>query len=385
MRITIVTGFFLPVPPLRGGSTEKIWHRLAAEFARAGHAVTFVSRRWPGLPDRETVAGVTHIRIPGTDHARALAANLWHDLRWGLRVARALPPGDVVICNTVTLPVWLRAAKPAAGKVVAVLARMPKGHGRAYGRVDLLLALSARVAEQLRAENASLAPKLAPFPYPIDYGLHVRARQAAAASGPALTIGYVGRIHPDKGIRQLLAAAAALATRPGLPDWRLELTGPWTVPEGGGGEAFRAELEREFGAALGPRLRFHGPEFDPVKLAARYASLDVFCYPSRDRGETFGVAVAEAMAAGTPVVVSGLPCFAELVTPEVTGLAYDHEAPDAETRLAHRLALLLQDAALRAELGRAAQAHVARYDYAASAREVLATLSRCLEPAAPGI
>ena len=36
MRITIVTGFFLPVPPVRGGSTEKIWHRLAREFAAAG-------------------------------------------------------------------------------------------------------------------------------------------------------------------------------------------------------------------------------------------------------------------------------------------------------------------------------------------------------------
>lgn len=386
MRITIVTGFFLPVPPLRGGSTEKIWHRLAGEFARAGHAVTFVSRRWPGLPDRETSAGVTHIRIPGTDHSRSLAANLWHDLRWGLRVARVLPPGDAVICNTVTLPVWLRAVKPAAGKVVAVLARMPKGHGRAYGRVDLLLALSARVAEQLKAENAALAPRLAPFPYPIDYELHVRARRQAAPAGPTLTIGYVGRIHPDKGIRQLVAACAALVGHRGLPDWRLELTGPWAVPEGGGGEAFRTELEREFGGVLGPRLHFAGPEFDPAKLADRYAALDLFCYPSRDRGETFGVAVAEAMAARTAVVVSNLPCFAELVNPGRTGLVYDHEAPDAETRLAHRLALLLQDSALRAELADAAQSHVARYDYAASARDILATLARCTGPnPGPGI
>src|SRR5204862_5030426 len=132
LKISIVTGFFLPVPPLRGGSTEKIWHRLAQEFARAGHEITFVSRRWPGLADRETLGGVTHVRLSGADHSRSLPINLWHDFWWGTRVARALPAADVVICNTVTLPAWLRRMKPAAGRVVAVLARMPKVHGLAY-------------------------------------------------------------------------------------------------------------------------------------------------------------------------------------------------------------------------------------------------------------
>jgi peptidoglycan/LPS O-acetylase OafA/YrhL len=49
MKITIVTGFFLPVPALAGGAMEKIWHRLGGLMADAGHEVTFISRRWPGL------------------------------------------------------------------------------------------------------------------------------------------------------------------------------------------------------------------------------------------------------------------------------------------------------------------------------------------------
>jgi hypothetical protein len=63
LKITIVTSFFLPVPPVMGGSTEKIWHRLAGEIARAGHDVTFVSRSWPGFEDVEEVDAVRFIRV----------------------------------------------------------------------------------------------------------------------------------------------------------------------------------------------------------------------------------------------------------------------------------------------------------------------------------
>jgi len=79
MRITIVMGFFLPVPPVAGGATEKIWFRLAREFAAAGHAVTLVSRRWPGCPSRETIDGITMIRVRGFDHTRRLPLNLLFD------------------------------------------------------------------------------------------------------------------------------------------------------------------------------------------------------------------------------------------------------------------------------------------------------------------
>lgn len=378
MKITIVTGFFLPVPPLRGGSTEKIWFRLAQEFVAAGHEVTFVSRQWPGLPDRETSDGIHHIRVRGAEHARSLARNLWQDFWWGTRVARVLPPADIVICNTVTLPAWLRRRRPEAGRVVAVVARMPKGHGRAYGGADLLLSLGDAVSERLRQENSRLAGRIAPFPYPIDWQLHARAAgERQPAAGRRLTIGYVGRIHPEKGLDLLLGAATLLTRQDDLPDWRLELVGPWTIPEGGAGEEYRAQLIARHGAALGDRLAFTGPEFDPARLAGRYAAMDLFCYPSvAGQGETFGVAVAEAMAAACAPVVSGLACFRQLVRPGETGLVFDHTGENPEASLAAELARLLRDEALRREMAGRAQAHARAFDFPASARSVLATLER---------
>ena len=112
MRITIVSGFFLPVPPVSGGSTEKSWHNLAREFAARGHAVTMISRRWRDFPHQETRDGVRHQRLPGWDHQRSLGRNLLLDFLWSWRVFFALPDADIVVVNAVALPIWLGWALP---------------------------------------------------------------------------------------------------------------------------------------------------------------------------------------------------------------------------------------------------------------------------------
>lgn len=379
MRISIVMGFFLPVPPLAGGATEKIWFQLARTMAEAGHDITLVSRRWPGLPDHETSGTLTHLRVPGMNHTASLARNLVLDFIWGLRVARRLPPADVVICNTVSLPAYLRRLRPAAGRVAVVLGRMPKGQMRVYGAVDLVLATSPAVAARALLEKPDLADRTHVFPNPIDWSRHAHASNETlghSQQGP-LTVGFVGRIHPEKGLDLLLAAAAQLvAQRPALPPWRLELVGPWTIPQGGAGEPYRDTLLATYGPKLGDRFSFRGPEFDADQLARRYAGMDIFCYPSlADQGETFGIAIAEAMAAGAAPVVSALTCFHELVRDGDTGLVFDHTAPDAVDRLADTLARLLLDSTLRRELAARAQAHAKQYDFAASARAVLALLA----------
>lgn len=372
MKITIVAGFLLPLPPVRGGATEKIWHRLAQQFVAAGHEVTVISRTWPGFPEREIIAGVQHRRITGADHTRYLALNLILDFIWGLRVTRALPAADIVITNTVALPVWLRWLKPAAGRVVAVIARMPKGQARLYGRVDLLLSLSAAVTARLVAENPTLADRIAPFPFPIDWQLHA----AASARSTPLTIGYIGRLNPEKGLPLLFQAASLLAKRTDLPPWRLAILGPVAVAAGGGGEAWVESLRARAGPALGARLQILPPEFDPQKLAHHYGTIDIFCYPSlAEQGETFGVAVAEAMAAGCAPVVSDLECFHELVRDGETGLVFDHTAPDAADRLAGALTCLLSDPALRHRLALQAQTHAQQFDFETVARNLLRNLS----------
>ena len=154
------------------------------------------------------------------------------------------------------------------------------------------------------------------------------------------------------------------------------MIGPVSVAQGGGGEAFRDGLGREFAPVLGDRLAFLPAEFDATRLAATYGALHIFCYPSlAEQGETFGVAVAEAMAAGAVPVVSSLACFEELVRDGETGLVFDHRAPDADARLAEALARLLTDADLRRTLAARGQEAVRRFDFRESAQTVLAVLA----------
>ncbi|MFA6286220.1 MAG: glycosyltransferase family 4 protein [Opitutaceae bacterium] len=377
MKITIVSSFFLPVPPVAGGAMEKIWFRLAREFAAAGHEVTHVSRTWPGFPDRETIDGVLMLRVPGTNHHRRLWQNLLSDFFWGLRVARRLPPGDIVACNTVTLPVYLKWLRPRAGCVVAVLGRMPKGHAHFYGLVHRLIATSEAVQAQVVRENPRLADRTLVVPNPIDWTLHQEPLRDPSAP---VTIGFVGRMNPEKGLEILLRAAAALARRPGLPSWRLRLVGPQTVAEGGGGEAYVDGL-RALAADAGADVAVEPPLYDPVALARVYRSLDIFCYPSlAEKGEGLSVAPLEAMSAGAVPVVSALDCYADVIRHDHNGLVFDHRAPNAPDLLADAFARLIADADLRHHLGARARLDARPFDYAAVAQALLDDFSTLNRP-----
>jgi len=378
MRINIVMGFFLPVPPMAGGSTEKTWHGLAREFAARGHAVTVLSRQWPDLPTNETCEGVQHRRLPGYTHTASLARNLWLDLLWSRRIGRALPPAEITVVNCVSLPVWLGWFRGTAGRLVVLTGRMPKGQYRLYGRVDRVLAASSVVRDAVLAENPALAPRIRVVGYPIDWRSLAEPPRVPTAS--PLTIGYVGRLHREKGLELLAAAATRLAARTDLPPWRLLLCGPADVARGGSGPEFAAGLERTLGATLPPdRFTLLPPEFSGARLAAVYRQIDIFGYPSlAERGETFGVAVAEAMAAGAVPVVSALPSFTDFVRPGANGVVFDHAAPGAAGLLADALAGLIADPARRGELARAARESVRQYDFPLMAGRLLEDFSTLL-------
>lgn len=372
MRITIVMGFFLPVPPLRGGATEKIWYRFAQEFVAAGHQVTLISRRWSGLADREEREGITHVRIGGCDHSRWLPLNLLLDLWWSLRVLRSLPPADILVSNNVSLPIFVRRMRPRAGRVAVVLGRMPKGQCRAYGGVDRLLPTSNAVYQQVLAENPRLQSRCRVILNPADCLLHERMNVKPRSAAP-LTIGYVGRINPEKGLETLIDAGALLLQQKDLAPWRIVIIGPHTIAGGGGGEGYRESLVNRAKAALPTsRCEFVGPIYDPLELAKRYGEIDIFCYPTRaERGEGLSVAPIEAMAAGAVPVLSNLPCYEDLIAPGINGLLFDHRADDATEKLAGCLAQLLQSPAERARLAARAQTDARRFDYGVIARQML--------------
>jgi glycosyltransferase involved in cell wall biosynthesis len=158
-----------------------------------------------------------------------------------------------------------------------------------------------------------------------------------------------------------------------LPPWRLLLCGPADIAHGGSGVRFLNDLTNRLSEAITPqRFNLLNPQFHASTLAGVYRQINIFCYPSiAEKGETFGVAVAEAMAAGAVPVVSNLACFKDFVRPGENGLSFDHTAPDAADQLAAALVSLLRDPALRSRLATRAQADVRIYDYATYAETVL--------------
>lgn len=368
MKINVVMGFFLPVPPVAGGAVEKSWHRLAVEFARRGHEVTVVSRRWPKWPDTQTLDGVRHLRIPGFAHTSKLWRNLLLDLVWCLRVSLDLPKADVTISNAVALPCWLGWLRPDAGRVAVMPGRMPKGQFYLYNHVSLVLATSGHVRDAVLAESQRWRDRIRVHGYPIDAAPLTCTRRPR----DVVTIGYVGRIHREKGLDLLVDALLQLADRD-LPPWRVLVCGPVDVPRGGSGPDYRDELVAVLKTRLPPdRIAFLPPVFDAGELARRYQEIDVFCYPSlATQGETFGVAVVEAMAAGAVPVVSRLACFRDFIRPGENAEVFDHDAADAPARLAENLASLVRDATRRGQLATEAMASSRPYDFPVYAGRML--------------
>ena len=98
-----------------------------------------------------------------------------------------------------------------------------------------------------------------------------------------------------------------------------------------------------------------------------YRLADVYVLPSRGPGETWGLAVNEAMVCGRPVLVSSqCGCAADLITPD-TGWLF--QAGSVEDLCRQMQAVLAQQGHLSAK-GQAARAHVRQFNYDVFAKEV---------------
>lgn len=121
----------------------------------------------------------------------------------------------------------------------------------------------------------------------------------------------------------------------------------------GGDGPLRPQLEQQAAAlGLSDRVFFSGriPEED---LAAYFHACDVFCMPSVEQAEAFGLVQLEAMACGKPVVCTQLNNGVNIVNIEgETGLAVPVRDPVA---LGTALETLMRDAALRLRLGQQGQ------------------------------
>jgi glycosyltransferase involved in cell wall biosynthesis len=115
--------------------------------------------------------------------------------------------------------------------------------------------------------------------------------------GDSRTLLFLGRIHPVKGLDVLLPAWRAVQDR--FPEWRLVIAGNDDGYYGKSGYLDELHiLVQKLGVK---RIEFRGELRGAIKLKA-YQDADLFVLPSYS--ENFGVTVAEALAAGTPAVVT---------------------------------------------------------------------------------
>ncbi len=259
---------------------------------------------------------------------------------------------------------------------------------------DIYLSRPAILRRHLRAAaftatctryNAEFLRRLAPAldPRKIRLVYHGIDLQSFSASGPVPSgaparrrarILAVGRLVPKKGHEDLLAACAELRDRE--IDFECEIVGSGPLHA-----ALSAEVQRH---RLGERVTLRG-SMTHRELIALYRAADLFVLAPRiaEDGDRDGIpnVIAEAMAAGLPVVateVSGIP---ELVRHERTGLLAPSRDPEA---LADAMERLLTDRGLALRLAHEARRVLAReFDLWQTTRDLHALIAGHCSCAAP--
>ena len=163
--------------------------------------------------------------------------------------------------------------------------------------------------------------------------------EGSGTAAPALLC--VASVTPRKGHALLVEALAGLRDRP----WTLDCAGSLTM-DPACAAALSAAIEAR---GLQGRVRLHG-ECDEAGLRALYAAADVFVLPSFHEG--YGMALAEALAHGLPVVSTRAGAIPDTV-PAAAGLLV---APGDACALRSALQHVLDDAGLRARLAQGARA-----------------------------
>jgi phosphatidylinositol alpha-mannosyltransferase len=171
--------------------------------------------------------------------------------------------------------------------------------------------------------------------------------------GPGTKVLFVGRLDERKGFRVAVDAFALLAAD--RPDVRLVVAGEG--PE-------RRALTR-LPAGLRRRVRHLGsvpnPELHPIEAAC-----DLYLGPAIG-GESFGIVLVEAMAAGLPVVASDIAGYDEVVSDGVEGLLVPPRDPRALAAAAGRI---LDDEVLARAMSESGRLRSAVFDWAVVTRQL---------------
>ncbi len=351
MRICLANLDFIP---RRTSGLAVYGEALALGLARAGHAVTVVTRQHAGLASRERIEEIEVHRVSGGLDWIGYA---WHAGPAIARLQRERPFDIVHFLDAhfayhyhgpyvASLFQSFRQRATADGGLPyhsdwrGLVTRLAYYHAArwlaerpAVRRAQHLIASSCATAEEFVAHYGVAPERVTVVPLGIDLE-RFRPQDASALrhklgleGAPVLL--HVGFGTPRKGLEYLARAMRLLP-----PDVRLVKVGRWEA-------SYRAKFYRLLGPDAGRVIELGYIPDEEIPLY--YSLADVFVFPTLLEG--FGYPICEALACGTPVVTTDANSCAEVLGPG--GRAVPPRNPAA---LAHAIGELLADAALRRRL-----------------------------------
>jgi phosphatidylinositol alpha-mannosyltransferase len=351
LKIALVAPYDLSVP---GGVNAHI-RSLASSLRKLGHEVIVygpASKRDALEPDEVGLGGALNVHVGGTVSGMGLNPIL------DRKVGKVLQAEDFDVIHiheplTPILP-WLFLRNARAPKVGTFHVHREEGHS-VYAAFSWYLKRWAKRLDYRIAVSEAARQTVSRY-FPGDYdmlpnGVDV-ARYRDPGPSPQLPPGhrnivFVGRLEGRKGLEYLIRAMPRVLAE--VPCARL-------IVVGDGPERKACE---ELVAAIAPSaVHFAGAVDDDAKVGYLQAA-DIFCSPAT-HGESFGIVLLEAMAAGRPIVASAIEGYAGLLVADDAGLLVPPRDPEA---LASALVHLLHDEAARLQLGQRAAAAALKYDW----------------------
>ena len=234
--------------------------------------------------------------------------------------------------------------------------------------VDAFIAVSRYHADLMTA-RASLPPDRVHVVYNGILLDGYAPRPPSAPDAPPV-LGYLARMCPPKGLETLVEAYIALRKRDRVKNLQLRVAGAQTAADEPFVARLRARLDAE---GLGGDTAFFSNVSRDEKIAFLHG-LSALSVPAT-YGESFGLYVIEALAAGVPVVQPRHAVFPELLAATGGGVLYD--LVDDPHALADTIENLLSDPEAARELGEAGRRTVfENFSVEAMARNVLAVIDR---------
>lgn len=255
------------------------------------------------------------------------------------------------------LAAYAARLNPAARLILTrhVLFPLNRLHRLTFSGASRIIAVSQAVANQLRADKVAPAEKITVVLNGIDVGRFARTREqfnrqeflkSWKLPESGLLVGTVGELTPLKGHQDFLRAAAQISKQ--ITGCNFIIAGIDQSPDGKNEAQIELLIDE-----LNLRARVRRVKWLD-DLAQLYCALDVFV--SASHTESFGLAIVEAMASRTAVVVTETEGAREIVRDGETGLLTQISNPN---EMAVAIQSLLNDEATRLRIAAAAQNDVA--------------------------